>query len=61
MCVLPTAEMYSDCARVVEQPDPVFYEAKYQNRPYHDFNERGEPVKTYNPRYPLPPREIYTP
>jgi hypothetical protein len=61
VCVLPRASLLDQCERAAELPNPIFYEAKYQNRPYHDFDETGEPVKSYNPRYPLPPREIYTP
>jgi hypothetical protein len=42
VCVLPRASLLDQCERAAELPNPIFYEAKYQNRPYHDFDETGE-------------------
>jgi len=58
VCVLSSTSKYSACTPVRETPSPIFYEATYRARFYHDFDVKGRPIKTYNDRYPQPPFEF---
>ncbi|EKX55225.1 hypothetical protein GUITHDRAFT_160406 [Guillardia theta CCMP2712] len=55
VCILSSTSKYSTCT---ETPSPIFYEATYRARFYHDFDVKGRPIKTYNDRYPQPPFEF---
>jgi len=58
LCVLPSLSQYSTCSRLVEEPNPHHFEAKYRSPFFYDYDVTGAPIKTSNTRYPQPPLQL---
>ena len=41
----------------MELPNPMHYEATYRAPFFHDYDDIGAPIKSYNDRYPQPPKQ----
>lgn len=57
LCLLPKMGQYTSCPPQMELPNPMHYEATYRAPFFHDYDDTGAPIKSYNDRYPQPPKQ----
>ena len=57
LCLLPKMAQYTSCPPQMELPNPMHYEATYRAPFFHDYDGTGAPIKSYNDRYPQPPKQ----